>query len=93
MIKRLKVNLNVVGRGYSLAQLGLYEKAITSYEKALQYQSNNDGVWFLRGFALNKLKLYEEAVNSYNEAIKLKPNFHEVWFFRAASKHLLICIL
>ncbi len=56
-----------------------WEEAITSFEKALQFNPDNDAAWYNRGIALKKLGRYEEALASYEKALKFKPDKDEAW--------------
>jgi tetratricopeptide (TPR) repeat protein len=66
-------------------QLGSFEDAIASFDKALKMKLDNHEVWHNRGTALGSLGCYEEAVASFDEALKHKPNFHEAWYNRGIA--------
>ena len=56
-------NVNMIGsRGFLLAKLGKYEKAITWYDKALAIDPNNVNVLVNKGLAL------------INKALRIDPN-------------------
>ncbi len=59
---------------------GLYEAAIYSYEKALEFVPESDVAWCKRGMALRKLGLYEDALVSYQQAIQLNSFQYEAWY-------------
>ncbi|MGB7442146.1 MAG: tetratricopeptide repeat protein [Coleofasciculaceae cyanobacterium] len=65
--------------GYSLYQLGQYEEALASYEKALEIKPDLHEAWYNRGVALYKLGRYEEAIASYEKALEIKPDNYAAW--------------
>ena len=67
------------GRGISLYNLGRYEEATASYDRAV-YQA-----WNNRGDSLGNLGRYEEAIASYDRAISIKPDKYEAWYNRGDS--------
>jgi len=70
-------------RGFELWDLGRYEEAIASYDKALQINPDDDASWYFRGIALGELGRYEEAIASYDQYLQIKPNDHNVWYDKA----------
>ena len=59
-----------------------YAKAITSYDKALEFKRDHHKVWNNRGNALLSLGRLEDAIASYDKALEIKPNYHDVWYNR-----------
>jgi tetratricopeptide (TPR) repeat protein len=74
-------------RGNSLHNLGKYEEAIASYERAISIKPDREEVWSWRGNSLHNLGKYEEAIASYERAISIKPDREEVWSWRGNSLH------
>ncbi|MGB5595240.1 MAG: tetratricopeptide repeat protein, partial [Crocosphaera sp.] len=66
-------------RGIALDDLGRYEEAIASYDKALEIKPDKDEAWNNRGVALYNLGRYEDAIASYDKALEFKPDDHEAW--------------
>lgn len=66
-------------RGDALSDLGRYEEAIASYDKALEINSHDDKVWNNRGVALDELGRYEEAIASYDKALEIRLNDDKAW--------------
>jgi len=62
-------------RGLALNEIGLYDTAIKSYEKA-----NYSQAWNNRGTILYNLGKYDEAINSYDKAIQLNGKIKEPYF-------------
>jgi tetratricopeptide (TPR) repeat protein len=59
-----------------------YEKAITSYDEALEIQPKDYLIWTFRGDVLWSLERYEEAIASYDRALESYPNNSSVWAIR-----------
>jgi tetratricopeptide (TPR) repeat protein len=72
-------------QSFILNELGRYEEAITSAEKALEYKPNESDAWFYRGFALSGLDRHEDAISSYNKALEFKLDDCDIWFNRGNS--------
>ena len=70
-------------RGIALGNLGRFEKAIASYDQAVQIKPDDHKAWYNRGYALGNLDRLEEAIASYDQAIKIKPDFHQAWYNKA----------
>lgn len=56
-------------KGDLLNQAGRYEEAAASYDRSLEEDPLNHGVWLKKGQALDVLKRWSEAINCYNMAI------------------------
>ncbi len=65
-----------------LGNLGRFEDAIASYDKALKFKPDYHEAWNNRGFALGNLGRLEDAIASCDKALKFKPDDHEAWFIR-----------
>jgi len=65
--------------GNGLYQLGRYEEAIASYDKAIEFKPDYHQAWNNRGVALWNLERFEEAIASYDKAIEFKPDDHQAW--------------
>jgi tetratricopeptide (TPR) repeat protein len=66
-----------VGNGFY--QIGRYEEAIASYDKALAIKPDSPEAWYSRGNALGNLIRYEEAIASYDKALAIKDDIPEAW--------------
>ena len=60
--------------GNALYDLGRYEEAIVSYDKALEIKPDLHEAWYNRGIALGNLGRLEEAIASYDKALEFKPD-------------------
>ncbi|MBD2776766.1 tetratricopeptide repeat protein [Iningainema tapete] len=68
-----------LNQGYCLDELGRYEEALVSYDKAIELDLNNGTTWFNRGVTLEKLERYEEALASYDCVIELDSDDVATW--------------
>jgi tetratricopeptide (TPR) repeat protein len=71
------------GYGVVLKNLGSYEEAIASLDKALEIKPDYHKAWYARGNALYGLDFYEEAIISYDQALKFRENYHKAWYNKA----------
>jgi tetratricopeptide (TPR) repeat protein len=71
--------------GNALYDLGRYEDAIESYDKALEFKPNLWGAWYSRGIVLYDLGRYEDAIESYDQTLAVKFDKHEAWFNRGIA--------
>ena len=65
--------------------LGKYEEAIASFDKALKIKPDFHQAWKSRGIVLRKLGKFEEAIASYDKALEFKPDYHEAWNNRGVA--------
>jgi tetratricopeptide (TPR) repeat protein len=64
----------LVSRGVALDNLGQYEDAIASYDKAIEIKPDYYEAWNNRGNALGDLGRFEDAIASFDKAIEIKPD-------------------
>jgi tetratricopeptide (TPR) repeat protein len=62
-------------RGVVLNELGRYDEAIHSFDKALALQPEYTIAMYYRGNSLGRLGKYTEAVAMYDQAIAITPDF------------------
>ena len=60
-----------------------FEKAIASWEKALNINPNLSEAWHNRGSALGRLGKYHEAIESFQKALDINPDNYQAWNDRA----------
>lgn len=65
--------------------LGRYQDAIESSQKAIQYNSSASSPWILEGKSQIKLQQYESAVISLESAIELSPSYAEAWYQKGVA--------
>ncbi len=56
-----------------------------SYDKALEFQADDDETWYDRGNEQYYERDFEEAIASYDKALKFKPDDHEAWYNRGVA--------
>jgi tetratricopeptide (TPR) repeat protein len=76
-------------KGNRLLESGQYDKAIASYDKAIQLKPDDYNTWFKRGLALGNLQRHEDAIASYDKAIQLQPDDPNLWTNRGIELGLL----
>ncbi len=71
--------------GGTQLNLGRYEDAIASYDKAIEIKPDKDEAWYNRGVALGNLGRYEDAIASYDQALEIKPDNDAAWNNRGVA--------
>ncbi len=65
--------------GNDLFEVGQYEEAISSYDRAINIEANFDEALYNKSVALDNLGRYEEAIVSYDRAIAIQPDLYLAW--------------
>ena len=73
-------------RGKASYDLGLYDRAIANYDKAIQLKPNAANAYYNRGNAKDELGQHFAAISDYDKAIQLDPNFAKAYNNRGLSK-------
>jgi tetratricopeptide (TPR) repeat protein len=68
-----------VQRGYALEEMGYYEEAITSFERAIVLDARCVDAWQGRGIALAKLGYHEEALMSFGRVTRWQAEDYRAW--------------
>jgi tetratricopeptide (TPR) repeat protein len=68
-----------VQRGYALENLGHYEEAIISFERAIVLHARCVHAWQGRGIALAQLGYHEEALMSFGRVTRWQPDDYRGW--------------
>ncbi len=71
--------------GNQFYEQGHYEKAIESYDKAIEIKPDYFQAWGNRGIALGKLEKYEEAILSFDKVTEIKPDNSYAWYNRGIA--------
>ncbi len=71
--------------GNAQAKRGEYEKAVASYDRAIELDKYNPDLWYNKGLALIGLGRYEDALSCYQRATKIKPFDADLWLSRGAA--------
>jgi superkiller protein 3 len=61
-----------------LGNLGRLEESLTSFEKVLLLNPENQQAWFSRGLVLEALGKMEDAIGCYQKTLELDPSFEGV---------------
>jgi tetratricopeptide (TPR) repeat protein len=69
-------------KGNDLRDLGKYEEAVASYNRAIEIDPSFQEAWFSRGDVFSHLKLYKLAISSYDKALEIDHNDYMTWFLR-----------
>ena len=73
-------------KGVDFAKLGIHAKAVTSFDKALAIEPDNDMLWVLRGYVLDDLGWYAaDALASYDKALEIKPDYPVAGYSRGVT--------
>jgi tetratricopeptide (TPR) repeat protein len=80
-LKELASNKNKAwySRGNALFDLGRYEEAISSYDKAIEIDPDSQSIWLNRSVAIRNLGRYTEAIISCEKALDINPDSLELW--------------
>ncbi|MEB3885542.1 tetratricopeptide repeat protein [Lyngbya sp. CCY1209] len=62
-------------RGFASINLGNYEEASTSFDRALNLNEDDPTLWAAQGFVFSVLNRDREALNAYERAIALRPDY------------------
>jgi tetratricopeptide (TPR) repeat protein len=71
--------------GNALDDLGRYEDALDSYDKALAIKGDDSKVWYNRGVTLGHSGRSEEAIASYDKALVIKDDYLNAWNNRGSA--------
>ncbi|MEG4908657.1 CHAT domain-containing tetratricopeptide repeat protein, partial [Microcoleus sp. F8-C4] len=58
------------------------EKAINSFDKAIELKGDFQAAWMYRGITLASLNYFQEAVASYDRVIEIQPEYEDAWIRR-----------
>jgi tetratricopeptide (TPR) repeat protein len=59
--------------------LGVYEKAVKSFNHALSFDPKSEETFLMLGNSYFKMKNYKDALNSYQKAVELSPHYSSAW--------------
>ena len=65
-------------RGYSLGNLGRYEEAISSYDKAVEFKPDDHEAWYNKACSYSLQNNIEQAIENLKTAINLHPKVREM---------------
>ncbi|ESA34221.1 tetratricopeptide repeat protein [Leptolyngbya sp. Heron Island J] len=70
-------------QGVLLDEQGQSQRAIASYTKAIDLQSDYYEAWVRRGLALMLLEQFQPAIANFNQAVALKMDLDLAWYLKA----------
>ena len=73
-------------RGNAKYDLGLYDAAISDYDKAIRLDPDFAYAYYWRGEAKRNLEQYAAAIVDYTQAIRLDPDFAYAYYWRGEAK-------
>jgi tetratricopeptide (TPR) repeat protein len=76
-------------KGASFVSLGLYEEAMSCFDRALKIDPGRSVFWSNKGKALVNLDRIEEAIRCYDKALELDPQDANAWIGKGGSLHRL----
>lgn len=74
-------------RGERWASTGEYQKALDSYNQAIEIDPNNCKAWIGRGGVLSHLNRYKAALRSFDKALTLEPENQSAMLFKGVALH------
>jgi Flp pilus assembly protein TadD/S1-C subfamily serine protease len=78
-----------VNYGNQLWRVGLNDKAVAAFDKAIEINSDFYHAWYVRGLALKDEAKYEAAIASFEKATEIQPLLYEAWRQRGETLALL----
>lgn len=74
-------------KGFSLSALGMYQEAITYYDKALEINQRDAMLWYNKGAALYWLGKYKEMLDCCNKSLELDNQDLIAWYNKGLALH------
>jgi tetratricopeptide (TPR) repeat protein len=71
--------------GFCQAQIGMYDEALKSVNKALEMDPNNSGAMDVKGIVFYYLRDYDESIKWHDKAINVDPNNSDAWYNEART--------
>ena len=68
-----------MAKGKTEIEIGQFEEALASFEKALELDAEDAAAWRNRGFALGNLGRNEEALASFEKTLELNAKYGAAW--------------
>ena len=72
-------------QGLSQIRSGEYQKAVDTFQIAVQEHPDFATAWAYMGFAFYKLNRYDDAISAYDTAIAVDPGYFFAWNNRARA--------
>ena len=75
-----KTYTNYFSLAYNYAEMGEDEKAIASYEKAIEINSKDEKAYYNMGISYSKIGEDEKAIASYEKAVEINPKIGTAYY-------------
>ncbi len=78
----IKINSNYLSlnsRGVIYAQAGMYQRALSDFNKSISLMPNNINGYYNRGLTYNKTGEYQLAIGDFNKVINLKNDYVDAY--------------
>lgn len=83
--KKKQTDPKAILQGNAFLRLGMYQKAIKSYEQALKGKVDDDSLYFNLGNAYRHEGMYKEAVKAYKYVVHITPNHAKAYQYLGIS--------
>jgi len=87
--KKVKKARQIRQRAQTLARRGLYDTALSTYQRALRVYPKYPAVWNEIGVILVKRQQFDRAAAAFNEALKMNPEMSTAWINLAEAQRRL----
>jgi len=74
-----------VAEGNVLFAKGLYDQALTAYNRAIEINSRNRIAYYNRGIIFSRKRLHDRAITDFDSAIHIDPNYSEAYVGRGKA--------
>ncbi len=72
-------------QGHALLELGEYDRALESLNKALIIREDHAEVWYFKGRTLENLGNFEDALSCYDQTLELDKKYYLAWDGKAIA--------
>ncbi|MGB5218065.1 MAG: tetratricopeptide repeat protein, partial [Smithella sp.] len=80
--KAININSNYLSynsRGVIYARAGMYQQALSDFNKSISLMPNNINGYYNRGLVYDKIKKYQLAIGDFNKVISLKNDYVDAY--------------
>lgn len=66
-------------KGNHLIESGRFDEALACFDKAIEIDDRDAGVWNNKGVALYRMRRFEDALACFDRALRMNPRDAKVW--------------